>query len=363
MTRLAKACFVVWLFCFGSVAEADDSNMALARKLYLRAQQYYKQKNYDEAIRLFKQAFRLWPHRSIRYNIALAYALKGDDVRAVTHLRAYLEKATAKEKKLPDELVRAQRQVAVLIVQHVHPRVTVFVDGRPVGRPDAKNQVEIVVRPGRRIVVVRSGDRIVARRTFHLPAGKETPWKLAGIIVPEPRPVPARPKEPARKPPAPVKPAAPPTRPPPAVSPTPSRTARPTLPDKPAGLVPPPGTDRRPTNTRRRRLGRLHWGYFAAAVSLAAVAAVAAAATGIKALKTNKKWRDSSLDEGLKDKGMMYQDTTNAFWGVASAFALGGAVLAVFTRWKKTEHEGEPRISAAPLLLPAGGGVSVRLKH
>jgi tetratricopeptide (TPR) repeat protein len=335
MIRLVAVCAMAWLLACGSVAFAGKAEKVRAKKIFARAHKLFKKRKYDRAIALFKQAYGLWKHRSIRFNIALAYALKGDKVQAVIHLRQYLKKATAKERKLPELLKRVQGQVGVLVVQVALPKASIFIDGRLAG----KQKVEVVVEPGARVVEVRVGDRVVARKIIVLAAGKEKLWELAGTVAVPPRPAPPRPVEPARKPPPPVKPAPATVQPPPA---PPVEAALPEL---------------RLPRDRPRPLGRVHWGYFAVTASLAVAAGAAAAATTVKAVQLHDRYMDEIGNLNLRKKGMRYEDVANALWGVTGAFGVASVILAIFTRWRGPEKE--TGVSVMPLVVPRGSGVAL----
>ena len=65
---------------------------------------------------------------------------------------------------------------------------------------------------------------------------------------------------------------------------------------------------------------------------------------------------DQNPTWSTRDEGLRYQTLTNVMWGIAGAAALSAAVIAIFTRWKRTERPN--RVQVLPVLTPGGVGVT-----
>lgn len=312
MKACLTAAVLVCALALGNPASAQRQNRALARQLFASGNSLFTQRQYREAIVRFKQAFRHWNQYNIQFNIALCYYNLGDKVGAVTHLRRYLKKATAKERKsIPKPLLAMQRKVAVIIVQVPDPKATIWVNGKLAGT----KRVELVVKPGRRTVVIKKGEKTVVRKVMDLSGGSQQVWEMSKMPVP-----------------------------------------RPVVPEPPVPQPPKPPP---------RRLGRLHWGYFAAAAGLTVALGGVLTGLGVKVLQIEKDWKASALGSqeraDLADKGEKYKNATNALVGVTAAVGVTAVVLAIFTRWRSPERESGIKIQ--PAVGPGGASFTVRFDY
>ncbi len=297
-----------------------------AKRAFRLGKRLFRRHRYTQAVEAFENAYRFWPRREIQFNIAYSYAKLGEWVKAVTHLRLFLKKAsTAEKKRLPRLLREAQGKVGVLVVRMPDDRAEIYVDGRPAG----KGQVELVVEPGQKAVEIRLNDRTVSRKNIDVLAGTEKVWELTEM------PQPAHPTRPV------VRQV---TRPSPR-----SRDLRKTV------EVEPPTPPARPA-----RKG-IHWAYFAAASVLAVGAGAAVVAFGLKTQSLRKDYEDHP-SESLMNDGNRAKLLTNVMIGVTAGAAATAAVLAIFTRWgKKKTAERQTRVS--PAFVPGGGMLVVTFQR
>lgn len=93
---------------------------------------------------------------------------------------------------------------------------------------------------------------------------------------------------------------------------------------------------------------------------VAVAVAVAATGTGVKALQLNKEWKDTG-SASTRKSGMLLQGVTNALWGVSAAAAVTAAILAIFTRWKRTKPDRDQSAALDVDVGPLPGGASVRV--
>jgi tetratricopeptide (TPR) repeat protein len=307
----------------GATAAAQPSDKARAKKLFRAGKQLFQQKRYKKAIVQLEKAHRLWKHRVIVFNLALAHAHLGDNIRAMIYLRRFLAEAPPAERKLPRILQQVQQKVGVLVIQLPDPRAAIYVDGRLVGH----GRVELVVKPGRKAIEISLGKRTVVRKSIEVPAGSEKTWELAEM----PRPRPTRRRPPGTRP---------RLRPRPAVTPT--------------GASPPA-----PASAPARSSRNVHWGYFTTFTVVTAGALAAAIAMGFKTKQAHEDFVASGrTDPALHDDGVKYQRIANALWGVTAAAAVTATMLAIFTRWRRPERS-TPRISVKPTIWPGGAGLTV----
>lgn len=102
---------------------------------------------------------------------------------------------------------------------------------------------------------------------------------------------------------------------------------------------------------------------YALTFAVVAVAlAGAATGTGVKALQLHKEWKDTGSSSTRKS-GMLLQNVTNVLWGVSGAAAVTAAILAIFTRWKRTKPDryGSATLDVDVDVGPLPGGASVTL--
>lgn len=292
------------LFC-APRAFADEKSRPKGTVFFEIGRKFFAEEKYDKAIDAYKKAYKLLKHRSVLYNIALAYAFKRNVIKAGVYARKYLRKARGRERRLPSILRRIMRRTGVLIVEAPDPKATIDVDGRQVGR----GRIEIVTTAGKHSVDILLGDRRLARKRVSVPRRGRALWKVPKTgQFPRPRP-------------------------------------------------PPRPTDRGQGSSRQR----LHWVYFTVATAVAAAAVGTAVGLTVKTeqvyddfVKTNR------TDRSLRNQGKKFEAARNALWGVAAGAIAGGAVLAVFTRWSRREAEKIP-VSVLPSVAPDRYGLTLRL--
>ena len=87
----------------GGVAWAgpSEADIEAAKVHYQSGAQYYEGGAYDDAIREFKEAYRLSKAPALLYNLSQAYEKKGDYVNARDNLKRYIDSGNAEEGELP----------------------------------------------------------------------------------------------------------------------------------------------------------------------------------------------------------------------------------------------------------------------
>src|SRR5690242_8898708 len=71
-------------------AGAEEQSTDLARRHYQSASAYLEEGRFDEAIREFRESYRLAPRTELLYNIARCFLKKGDAARTIEAYREYL---------------------------------------------------------------------------------------------------------------------------------------------------------------------------------------------------------------------------------------------------------------------------------
>src|SRR5437762_2069564 len=73
-------------------AGAAPSDEEAARVHFLSGQAYYDQANYEDALREFAEAYRIWQKPALLYNLALCHERLDHYGEAIDELKAYLAK-------------------------------------------------------------------------------------------------------------------------------------------------------------------------------------------------------------------------------------------------------------------------------
>lgn len=308
------------LFGRAASAQVDRSDKKKAKQLMAQGKRMFKKGRYTQAIEAFKEAYKHWPRHEIQFNIAYSYAKLGEKTLAVTHLRVYLAKATASQKrKLPPLLIKMQQQVGVLVVVVPDPDADIYVDGRLAG----KGRIEKIVEVGSRAVEIRKGERTLVSKSLDVLPGTEKVWELSKLPG---EPGEARPRE---------------------------KTTTKVISDPGRGEpVRPPVTPPPPAKKG------LHWAFFAAAAGLALAAGAVAIGTGMKTLKLRKDYEDNPTKSTM-DQGNTMRRVTNGMIGVAAGAAAAAVVVIFFTRWRSGKETG--KITVLPEITPKGVGLSLSL--
>ena len=289
--------FVVLTVSAPLVAAAPEDRDQ-AKTLYREGRSLYSKKKFREAIRVLEQAYRHWKRREIHFNIVLCYFQLNDKIGVATHLRIYLKGATEKQRAdVPKALMKMLGEVGILRIITDNPRAEVWIDGRLRGR----GRLALVVEPGEWAAEIKLERRTVEYKIIRITAGKTVEWRVRAMGQ---RPV----------------------------------------------VVPPRGT---PGRAGRKRL---HWGYFVAAASVAALATGAAAGLGVKTQDLYREF-ERAPSASLSKQGRIYQNAANSMVGVAVAAATTAVVLALFTRWRSTGRESA--VGIYPSAWPGGAAVNV----
>jgi tetratricopeptide (TPR) repeat protein len=327
----------------GAVRQANTDKTA-ARRFFRQGKRFFKKKQYDRAIALFKKAYARWKHRVILYNLALAHAFKKETLIAARYVHRFLKQAKGNERQLPPILEGVQRKVGSVSIRVPDSKAEIYIDGHFVGTGSA----EAVFLPGRKVLELRKKDRVLKRSFITIRPGKETVWELAEM--PKPRP-------PETK-----KTVQPRPRPRPRLT-----IPRPRPPRPPVAVTPDSAKQKKKTG-----LNKIHWSYFVTGLAVSLAAGGAAGGLSYKTRSLHREFQDDDTNASLADKGKRYQLASNIMWGVTASMAVTTAVLAIFTQWSaddREEHASEKpslrtrstkNVNWMPAVWPAGGGLRVR---
>ena len=170
--RLSLGVGISFALFVGSTALAQPAavspNTERARQAFLEGQTAYEAGDYEEAIRLWEQAYEIDPRPALHYNLAQAHGRLGHTVEEVEALERFVQSANPSDPLAADaagRLSRARERVARTAVRIINapPGALIVVDGQNHG---ATPQAEpIRVSPGSHRVELTLEDRPVFRAT------------------------------------------------------------------------------------------------------------------------------------------------------------------------------------------------------
>lgn len=317
MTPVARALAVALAVAAAPPILADDppGDLAEARARFQRGSDLYRRGRYREAVAEFEAAYRIRPHGSIHYNVALCREKLGEWPQALRSYHEYLRESPGAEDraqvraamgKVEDRLSAAG--VQALLVSSSPRGAEVAVDGRPRGR----TPFVIALPPGSYAVTVELEG--------HAPATRQVDLSLDAHAVVE---VTLRPG-PSTAPEAVAAAAAAPAGEPAASAGKPDLSAPapgPAAADLSAPAPPPPAPG-------KRRV----WTWVAAGAAVVAVGA--GAYYGTAARRSSDELRDgtfrTSADaSALAEDAETAQRNANVLYGIAAGAAVAGVTLFV----------------------------------
>jgi hypothetical protein len=147
----------VMLLLAAAGAQAQEDPKAAAQKKMAEGAQLMEQGQPAEALRLFRDAFKLVPNPRYQYNIGVACQAAGRDAEALEAFQGFLANAQGVRREYADdarkqiELLRAR--VASVSVSSKQSGAGVLVDGRDVGSTPLAHP--LVLEPGEHRFLVR----------------------------------------------------------------------------------------------------------------------------------------------------------------------------------------------------------------
>lgn len=309
--------FLLTLLCFaalavgpGAVAHATPSSQqrALARELYTKGQQLFREGDFRAAEHSFEEAYRVAPTAIVLLSIAECQVRTEQFERAAETLEIYLrEKPDAKDRaEVRTQIDTLRSKPAFLTVSSNIAGADIWVDGSDTGM---STPADLSLSPGvHNVTVVRDG-YVRAEQSIRLaPAGRDT---IRFTMMPEAR-------EPVT------------------VAPT--------------SVTP----DSEPAQESGRHIGPAFW--VATGIGIGAIAS--GVTLGVLALKEDKEYKkhptEKRADQG--DRHALFADIS---YGIAGAAAVTAIVL-YFTSGKKSE-ETAPDTQAwriAPTFARQGAGLA-----
>ena len=164
--------FIVVLVGWAGVAAAQapppSPNTERARQAFLEGQTAYEAGDYEEAIRLWEQAYEIDPRPALHYNLAQAHGRLGHTVEEVQALERFVQAADPSDPLAADaagRLARARERVARTAVRIINapPGALIVVDGENHGQTPRTEPIR--VSPGSHRVELTLNNRAVFRAT------------------------------------------------------------------------------------------------------------------------------------------------------------------------------------------------------
>ncbi len=274
------------VFLMTSVADArrrrsrrSSSPKRQAKRYFKKGKRHYKKDRFQKAIKMFRKAYALMPHKNILLNIAICHAEMGEPVKAMVQLRIALKVAGKSAEQLLDakeyrKLLDMQKRVAILKITAPDLRAVIHLNGESLGG----STMDRVLYPGSYLIEVKLDNKLMVRKTFKLGGGDRKKWFIESWAT--------------------------------------------------AG-----GDDPSTLGGATGRLGRLHIAYVAVTAGLTLAATGALIGTAVKTQQLKDKYVSSGNDPQYQREGERYRTATNVLIGVAAVSAAATVVLAIFTDW------------------------------
>jgi len=123
-------------------AYAQDDKKAVARIHYENGRRFFKDGNYDEALRELDKAYRLDPSPTLVFNIARVHEERGDLPSAIRYYKSYLainpRAKNARKVRKTIRRLKSMTSMGRLVVTSNPPGASVWIDGRRVGQTPTK---------------------------------------------------------------------------------------------------------------------------------------------------------------------------------------------------------------------------------
>lgn len=119
-----------------------------ARKLFHRANKRFEQRRVDDAIRLYRRAYKLWPHPRILFNIAVSLGFLSQPQESAWTFKQVLEYGPEpitpeRYKQAQERYIELMGQLAILQITCEDPGAKIYVDGREVGTAPVNTKVTL----------------------------------------------------------------------------------------------------------------------------------------------------------------------------------------------------------------------------
>jgi len=164
----------------------DDSE-----KLFTEGVKYFKKGQYEEALDMFLETYRMTPHWKLKYNIAMCYYEMKDEIKAAGELSEFLEEGgediPEKQKKLSDKtLGELKKKLGIARIIGDVAGMVVTIDGSPV--EGVESGKDIFLAPGSHLVEISFDQNVVLDEEITLDPGGSVelrPEKKAPVVEPE----------------------------------------------------------------------------------------------------------------------------------------------------------------------------------
>jgi tetratricopeptide (TPR) repeat protein len=308
--------FLVTLLCITGlalepleVAHATPSSQqrALARELYTKGQQLFRDGDYTAAEHSFEEAYRVAPTPIVLLSIAECQVRTEQFERAAETLETYLrEKPDAKDRnEVRTQIDTLRSKPALLTVSSNIAGADIWVDGNDTGM---STPADLSLSPGvHNVSVVRDGYVRSEQSVRLAPAGRDT---IRFTMMPEAH--------------------------------------------TPVAVAPTQATDAPAESPSGRHFGPAFW----AATGVGIAALGAGITLGVLALKKEDKYNENPTPKGA-DQGERLSLFADISYGIAGAAAVT-AVVVYFTSGKKSEEAAPQAFRVAPTFARNGAGLAAR---
>jgi len=152
-----------------------------ARALFRQANELFEKRRVDEAVKLYRKAYRLWPHPRILFNIAVSLGFLARPLESAETFKKVLAYGPdpitpERYKQAIERYTELVGQLAQIVIECNQAGAKIFVDGRPVGTGPMHKPV--TTGPGMHLVSANKPGRVPFTRQVSLNPGHRARVKV-----------------------------------------------------------------------------------------------------------------------------------------------------------------------------------------
>ncbi|MFH2005010.1 MAG: PEGA domain-containing protein, partial [bacterium] len=146
------------------------------RVLFQRGNQMFEQRQIDNAIKLYRQAYKLWPHPRVLFNIAVSLGFLSRPLESARTFRTVLEYGPEpinqqRFKQASERYIELMGQLTNLIITCQDAGAKLFINGSPVGTAPLLNK-KVTLGPGTHMITASLSGKVPYSAQVRLSPGE-----------------------------------------------------------------------------------------------------------------------------------------------------------------------------------------------
>jgi len=146
------------------------------RKLFQRGNQMFERREVDNAIKLYRQAYKLWPHPRVLFNIAVSLGFLSRPLESARTFRTVLEYGPEpinkqRFKQASERYIELMGQLTNLIITCQDQGAKLYINGKPVGTAPMLNK-KVTLGPGTHMITASLSGKVPYSAQVRLSPGE-----------------------------------------------------------------------------------------------------------------------------------------------------------------------------------------------